>query len=302
MIGLAKDIGKAVQKEYHHSIFNIKSSIQKELSKPVELFQLHPTNSYVAHEKFLGDIRENIFDELKGVKVVWAPPGYGKSTYLKRVCADLQRDELIYGAKIMSHFRKHKDMPLIETLAIGIGFPPDIAPRFHTLSEIMHDKTDLPIVIVFDQFDHLMAQELDHAKSFVVSLAEDSLQSKKYTVLLNVTEPKFAREILNWNGGQKISLFQDNVERLEEYKWGVEHHNQLWRLSAENYKMQVRPEIKEKFIEMCARAGTPGFFLKYRKQLEILDSGSNVSEKIEKIEKDAEEYQNKWKNGIRMLA
>ncbi len=68
-------------------------------------------------------------------------------------------------------------------------------------SRFMSDLLDKSggVVLVLDQF-HLSMHE-----SFLVSLAEDSVMTKKYTVIACVADPLACEKILGWNGRSKIS-------------------------------------------------------------------------------------------------
>lgn len=78
-----------------------------------------------------------------------------------------------------------------------------------------------------DEF--LLALGDEKARRFVVGLAEDSENSSRFSVLLNIADHALARRALAWNGGQKIHEITKPVswlwkrEELQQYyeKWSV---------------------------------------------------------------------------------
>lgn len=81
----------------------------------------------------------------------------------------------------------------------------------------------------------------------MTSLAEDSVRTKKFVVLLNISNSEIAREVLKWNCGQKIPLIGTD---LLNYKWTSEHFKQLRDFVSAEFQKQ--PEDKHKaFLDMA---------------------------------------------------
>lgn len=85
-----------------YNIFDeCRQNVSLQISQQVKEFELVPANAYVEHKKYCQDLTESLLDPLCGVKVAWAPPGYGKSTYIRKVCNSLQHVQLS-GALVMN--------------------------------------------------------------------------------------------------------------------------------------------------------------------------------------------------------
>jgi hypothetical protein len=96
---------------------------------------------------------------------------------------------------------------------------------FHDLEQVSYVEYFLSlilrrnqrVVILFDQFDNLVNQSSKPALlKFLTRLAEDSVKYDSYSVLLCVTDPMLAKEILDVNGHCKVRLLQTP----HALKWG----------------------------------------------------------------------------------
>lgn len=157
-----------------------------------------------------------------GVIVFWGPPNSGKSSCAIRTCNALLKcgkiggvvsidnrtfsDDIVWlnnamGEKIMQENDKFSSIIPLEKSSY--------LERFFAFL-LRRNKR---VVILFDQFDNL----LDHSTKnsllmFVKRLAEDSVKYDAYSVLLCVTNPILAREILDINGGKKIKSLQHSLD------------------------------------------------------------------------------------------
>ena len=60
-----------------------------------------------------------------------------------------------------------------------------------------------PVVVLIDNYDYAHHRALGWKKSHA-QLAEESVLTKKFVVLVIVADPALRREILTWNDGRKI--------------------------------------------------------------------------------------------------
>jgi len=279
-------------------------SVVKTYKTPVERFTLKPINSYIPQTTFTGDVASAIEDRLCGVKVIWTPSGYGKSTYIREVCKKMQEDgDKISGAIITNATHTLRSHPsLTGWLSDRMGAPGVLnAPWFNSISDLLPVETShKPVALVIDQFDHL--KDIKDAQSFVISLAEDSLRTKKFVTLLALTDASYASQILRWNGGQKISLLGPDPT---SYKWNERHFSAFWKvleeeerkrieISSDQKVLSIVPEqTRKQFIDICALAGTPGFFLNHVRTV------SNFTPHV--LEESAKITKNFWDDGIKQI-
>eukprot|EP01039_Chlorochromonas_danica_P009313 gene9313-10280_t len=124
-----------------------------------------------------------------GVFVLAAPPGSGKSTFIKMTLPKL-REKFRY-IKILRDDENLFGMNIQESLHI---------PRRCALSEYLPAGT----LIIIDQIDlQIESLPLD-VKAYITALAADSVNSKKFKMMFCVSDPNTAREILSCNGGEKV--------------------------------------------------------------------------------------------------
>ena len=255
---------------------------------PVAEYVLKPPEVYTENRNFVEAVQKSILDPLCGIKVLWTPSGYGKSTYVRAVCSELQKQKKITGVIVLDAEGVKPSPTLTAWLASKIGAPKaHLTSWFNHISDLLPDRFDeKPVLIVIDQFDHL--HYANKVQSFVVSMAENSVLTKKYVVLLVVSNPDFASQILSWNGGEKIHSVDKDVL---SFKWKEEHFEELWKAVASNIQL---PELARKqFISACALAGTPGYFLKHLPTI----TPSNIPT----LEKKAQEVHDEWIKGCRKI-
>lgn len=154
------------------------------------------------------------------------------------------------------------DKPSPAWFRLSAGLPTDgklsdmLPPRKEEFSK--SQTVPPPTSFVIDQFDHLMADS--RTKNLLISLAEQSMRTKQFNMLICVTSWKNAEEILSWNGGEKIYILgdaglaewnQDDVKRL------IDNHK---------YFDDWPAESKEQLAVIGAEAGVAGFIVKIARQ------------------------------------
>jgi hypothetical protein len=172
---------------------------------------------------------------------------------VQHVLAQTQREGKIGGVlEVTGEGTPFAHKSLFPWLKSRLGVP-ETYPAFFLGELISRDEKDKPVVIVFDQFDHLMAH--DNCSSFVTSMAENSVKEKSYTVLLVLTQRTLYQNILNWNGGQKIRPCLSNFKHFTKI---------------------LQKEKPKEFFDAWAKAGTPGYMMCTRFSTDLDDIQEEV--------------------------
>ena len=242
---------------------------------------------YVENPRTVGNIDKQI-EVGPGVIVFWGPPDSGKTSYAIRTCNKLLQEGKIGGViKINdSTFAEYSGDGGVHWLNTAFGVDNLLLPN-EKISDLIPScepstasyferflsyffRRNKRVVILFDQFDNVCEHSNSNAVlTFIKRLAEDSVLCNSYNVLLCVTNPKLAKEILQLNGGKKIRLLQ----KPRELQWGKD---ELTKYFTTDPSLCTEP--------VCA-AGTPGFCV------DILQG--NISEKVQTSKKICQE----WKAG-----
>lgn len=205
---------------------------------------------------------ENICTQIQnspGVIVFWGPHDSGKTSYATRTCNKLLLEKKIGGLVQIndSTFAEVEGDGGAQWINTALGAN-DLMGRNEKISSLIpcnenydsfgerclsylfrHGKR---VVILFDQFDHVCEHSnLLAVLKFVKQLAEDSVKHNSYCVLLCVTNPSLAGQILTLNGGKKLRLLQ----APRDLQWRDRELSDYF--GGEPYSEAVR------------QAGTPGF-------------------------------------------
>ena len=140
-----------------------------------------------------------------GVYVLWNHPDVKQVCAVTTVSQRLQQERRIGGTlfvtgspNVISYsstffwLKEQFDISKDESS----GFLSDLLPNY-TSNESQR------VLFVIDQFDHLLSHPT--TKSFLVSLAEDSVRTKRFNVIVCVTSATAYQNIIKWNGGAKIN-------------------------------------------------------------------------------------------------
>jgi hypothetical protein len=238
--------------------------IRKELVKKVFMYKMEisPLGSgiqYVEHPILERDIRSCIHDESGSVKIIWAPPGTGKTTSVFHVLDSELKEENISGVLMLTPpsslsldpeewFRKNLMFSKFETLT-----------QVETLSSIIDAPPEKPYVIGIDQCDYFIFN--DKLKTFIKVMAEDNHRTKKYVVLVLCADATNASTMNEWNGGVKIKLVND--DHLA-YKWSNAQIDRWIELNMKDHKtIDLVKDRKHynKFKKTALVAGTPDFLI-----------------------------------------
>lgn len=136
-----------------------------------------------------------------GVNILWGPSGSGKSTYLKyffECKTSCYTTTFIDCEKIHAyqHLSKWFRQSLQET------------KKYHNKNKQANDKeiktrNCKPEIVIINKADNLLIR--DDAKEFIISLAKEAANDKKFQVFLSTTNEDIVKKALQWNGGEKIN-------------------------------------------------------------------------------------------------
>lgn len=123
------------------------------------------------------------------------------------------------------------------------------------LNELLFSRPS-PFVVVLDQFDDFLAQMAGQENllcAFTCSLAQNSLKSRKYVVIILCKNHESVRTVLGWNGMDKIRL----QAKPDECKMDGESLEQLLDLLSPPGTLDS--SAKEFVLEQARTACAPGF-------------------------------------------
>lgn len=183
-------------------------------------------------------IRAALESKTGGITIIGLPSGSGKSTYVQKAVLEFVRE-----TKTQIKFTRQGHTVLqrygLHTL-LGISHLESISTYIPEGSVILIDQVDLDI----SGFDNDMSQ-------YIVQLATDSRNTKKYSVIICVSNPEVYRRILNLNGGQKIKSLSDNPATM---KWSQDQMTEyiLWKYPS--WTAQGRIDL----LTLFSPASSPG--------------------------------------------
>lgn len=158
-------------------------------------------NNYVV----IPELRERIHNLLDsgwsgGLKLIGAPRGDGKSTIvLKEVKRFMQERCFCQNAVV--------DIKSLGANCIQEAL--QIRPHCE-VSDFVAERT----IITIHQAD-LKVANVEDLENYIISIATDSYNSDKYCILMCMSTPETFRQVLTFNGGQKIS----SLRQPSELKW-----------------------------------------------------------------------------------
>lgn len=255
--------------------------MKRAIRSPVLPLELKQGAGLISHPSQL--ILQRAIDHPQcGAFVLWAVQGSGKTAYLRQAASNLirsDRNALFLDAAEFKH--QHHVHPLLWLHSALGNLKPDL-PYASFLPLPTHGiYSPPPTCIIIDQFDHMINHE--HAESFIVGLAEKSRLTKRFSVIVSVTNPENARTVLRWNGGEKIKL----VGGPQVSCWGAEHVRALIQ------QLPLLDHQRDKLLELGTIAKTPAYVL------DAAFSGVPINDAFH--ETRARELQERWRVGISML-
>lgn len=151
-----------------------------------------------------------------GVRVLWGPPGCGKSTYTTHQCNELVKDSTLAGIVLLNECKNNKTVHTSDWLNECLGH--NILSIGNPMSSLFPHHPPKHTVFIFDQFDNLYrkCQNKELLRITIKSLAEDGEKHDSFLVVLCISDPEIAADMLLLNGGRKIRLLYHEPKRM---KW-----------------------------------------------------------------------------------
>ena len=160
---------------------------------------------FVPYQSAVEQLKTKLMNRRGGVYVVAGPPGSGKSTYLMKAI-EAAKAECGASLKFM-YFGVGETLGLLTNFGLHnrIGIPRD-----RPLSKYLSVGT----VIIIDQLEINVLLD-EKTRSYIRGLATDSRNSNRYSVMMCVSNYCVYKEILQLNGGEKISAVFPNPLSLQ---------------------------------------------------------------------------------------
>ena len=257
--------------------------LSRRLERPIPQPTLVSMGSYCPTGTMFSDISASITERPSyGVHILCAPVGAGKTTTTLRALQSLQDSRKISGAIHIS-WRHVIDSGLIDKPLKALKSAMEIHPNEPSLGlnplfpKPLH-CTHCPAVIFIEQFDHSLLT--DNLKSFLVSLAEESVFEKRYTVIICTSSPAKALTLHGLNGKTKFGLITHEPVRYQWPNVSIKHLvAQLGDLK------HLDANTRSRLLEAFYMVGTPGF---------VLDNYYSDPSSVDLIVRDAESKKNDW--------
>lgn len=220
--------------EFYKSKIGTKLRLQYFRTEPVPVVNVDNI-LYVENLSALNTIKSGFDSKDGGMKVLYAPPGSGKTTYLAKIAKEYQNNgrhvEFISCVASKKHLYECLDIPKLS----------------YNVSEVIPFGT----VIIFDQMESPVFG--DELKSMLREVALDSRKIKNYVVIVSLSNKDVADEILTLNGNDKIS----QLGNPHDFHWSCEFASAYIEQSR-HYKSWNMMH-KQQLVDLAAEAGVPAF-------------------------------------------
>lgn len=248
------------------------------------LKRLALTTALIENQPLRRDIESALLHEGCGVRILWGPEGCGKTTLALEVCHDLISRGKLAGALYLPMTATDNANPIHWLReAVSDGFPghivrdPSSFAKLLTRHERAHGERRVPVVIVLDQVENM--RRTDAMNAMIKSLAEQSVLTKTFVILVITKDPTYAIGLVDLNGRTKVRLVSGDSA---PYKWT---------------QSQVDAWLREKGLQDSRvlrdaglKAGTPGFLM------------DNAQEKKPQLIEQAASFCNlQWEAGGKMI-
>ena len=162
--------------------------------------QDYPLNGLplVLKQPFVSDIEENV-KYRGGVKVIWGPPGSGKSAAMRRVLNDMKERKLIRGSIVITPPDRYEIPSIWFRNALSDSFG-NILYTNELLSKLIPKRkgedwyTTPPYVIVLDQLENISIDE--HLERFIRTYAHDCNTAKSHVIFIICSDAEKVKTML----------------------------------------------------------------------------------------------------------
>ena len=271
-----------------------KELIKSIFTRNVKTLSLREGDKYVENHALEEDIRNCIHRQPGGVKIIWAPPGTGKSTTVKHVLNSEITDDKISGVLMLTPPRisMEPDEWFRHELRY-LGF--ETLTKYDHLSGLIVAPVNKHYEIVIDQCDNLNYDE--KLRLFIKGIAEDSNIYNNYVVIVICTDAGKAATMKKWNGGIKIRLINDEPIA---YKWSVSQVEEWLK-----HNLKEHPTINSKtnevqfnkFKKAAVDAGTPDFLITNSSSKDII-----TNQKVDSWNQHSSYINKSWLSGQQLLS
>lgn len=224
--GVGLDTARNVLRAYWRSQGSVHNRVTRAMAPPVPLFRLRPPESLTPNPRLWNSVCDSILDSPTAVRVLYTPPGRGKTTCARHVLSTMQATELVRGAfrwnaaklPVTAADAASIDQTFASALKATLGLDPEAwGDSVGEMMPPLEHEGGKRWVLFIDQAEKF----LDHvdpgiADTFLTSLAETAQLQDNYTVLVNVSKEHHANFLLGLNGGTK---FTSVLPPGEEFAW-----------------------------------------------------------------------------------
>lgn len=224
-------------------------TFQDVLKKPLKRYRLlHPLVPDTEFEKAIDDCMDI---SAAGVFVLWAPQQSGKTKYLEK-CAERRMKTDGQHVVVVSTYNN-----------VDPERPDDILSNLHIAGGVQKIgesiNEDQHVVFVLDAFDEAMTHfRRDALHSWVVALAQQSLHSRNFTVVLAVANVVHAETILGWNNNEKIQLCGEtnNASEILDFRWNASQSEKFLGAAPEEWGSLAERQTFCKLASQCGNVAT----------------------------------------------
>ena len=188
--------------------------LQSLFNKDIHDYPLHGL-PLVLKQPFVSDI-EDALKHRGGVKLIWGPPGSGKSAAMRRVLNDMKERKLIRGGVVITPPDRYEIPSTWFRNALSDSFG-NILYTNELLSKLIpkHKGEDWytppPYVIVLDQLECIPIDE--HFERFIKIHAYDSYTTKSYVIFIICSDATKVSSILDAGKYSYITLLNTSHTR-----------------------------------------------------------------------------------------
>lgn len=206
--------------------------IQNVMRTPVSPLNFHDV-PFIIQKQCNNQIHSAFNFKYGGAHVFTAPPGSGKTTYLRNYCNEFIKSGgyvKLFGGELYS-----REI-----------FEQTFGDSNHNLFDLLPKKS----VIVLDQLEHngKLSEEI---KGLIRYLALESRRTAECNIILSMSDPQIAQEVLNLNGNDKIKQWGSS----SDFEWSSEEVKEFIDKGCKGWSEEDRFAL----MELGCKAKCPSF-------------------------------------------